>query len=178
MITRMLILLRRFRREQDGTMSVELVLYFTVLMAIFSAAVEIAMINLRHVMLERAVELTVRDLRLSTGEIPSYDELRNGICGEMGIGQTCQTNLLLEMAPVDPRNFVPLPAAPDCINAQQEPRPVRQFDPGDDNQLMLMRTCLKYNPIFPSARFAKGIDIDADGYGKLIVRSVFVQEPR
>jgi hypothetical protein len=43
---------------------------------------------------------------------------------------------------------------------------------------MLIRACLKYNPVFPSAALAGVINMDEDGYAKLIVQSAFVQEPR
>lgn len=168
----------RFEREEDGSLTVEFVLYFSLMLGILAAAIELSQINLRHAMLERAVEVVVRDIRLDTGTVPQFEEVRAKICEEAAIVENCDSNLMLEMKQVDPRNFVPLPAVPDCINSHQQPRPVRSFEPGQDNELMLIRACLKYNPLLPSGPLAAAIDIDEDGYAKLIVRSAFVQEPR
>lgn len=178
MKTRLAKTLSRFRRDEQGSATIEFVLYFSVLFVILAAAIELANINLRHAMLERAVEVAVRDIRLSTGEVPTFQEVRTKICEEAQVLDECESNLMLEMKQVTPTNFASLPEAPDCINSQQDPRPVRQFEPGQDNELMLIRACLKYNPVLPTAPLAAAIDTDDDGYAKLIVRSAFVQEPR
>lgn len=178
MKTRLTAALSRFRRDESGSATIEFVLYFTVLFVILATSVEIANINLRHAMLERGVDIAVRDIRLSTGAVPTYQEVRTRICEEANVLDECESNLMLEMKQVDPEDFATLPEAPDCINAEQTPRPVRQFQPGQDNDLMLIRACLRYKPMLPAAPFAKGIDLDEDGYAKLIVRSAFVQEPR
>lgn len=178
MITRLNAALSRFRNDESGSASIEFVLYFTVMFVILATSVEIANINLRHAMLERGVDVAVRDIRLNTGSVPTYQEVRSKICEEANILEECESNLMLEMKQVDPESFVSLSEVPDCINAEQEPRPVRQFQPGQDNDLMLIRACLRYKPILPTAPFAKGFDTDEDGYAKLIVRSAFVQEPR
>ena len=131
--------LTRFRRDESGSATIEFVFYFSVLFMILAAAVELATINLRHAMLERAVEVSVRDIRLNTGDIPSYQEVHSRICEEAAVLVDCSLNLKLEMKQVDPQNFASLPEAPDCVNAVEEPRPVRQFEPGQDNDLMLMQ---------------------------------------
>jgi hypothetical protein len=178
MKTRLINLLSRFGRDERGSSTIEFTMYFTTLFVILSASVELGNINLRHAMLERAVEVAVRDIRLNTGNVPTFDEVRTKICEEASVLDECASNLMLEMKQVQPTNFQPLPTVPDCINAAQEPRPVRQFDAGQDNDLMLIRACLKYNPVFPSAALAGVINMDEDGYAKLIVQSAFVQEPR
>lgn len=178
MTHRLITRLSKFHRDESGSATIEFVLYFTVMFVILATSVEIANINLRHAMLERAVDVAVRDIRLNTGSVPTFQEVRTQICEEANVLDECETNLMLEMKQVDPENFTSLPEAPDCINSQQDPRPVRQFEPGQDNDLMLIRACLKYKPMLPTAPFAKGIDTDEDGYAKLIVRSAFVQEPR
>lgn len=178
MTTRLKNLLSRFRKDETGSATVEFVLHFSVLFTILAASIELSNINIRHAMLERAVEVAVRDIRLNTGQVPTFESVRATICEEARIIEGCESNLMLEMKQVDPTNFTPLPAVPDCINAQEEPRPVRDFKAGQDNDLMLIRACLKYNPIFPAAPLAMAIDMDENGYAKMIVNSAFVQEPR
>ncbi|MFW2588995.1 TadE/TadG family type IV pilus assembly protein [Sagittula sp. SSi028] len=168
----------RFRRDEDGNATIEFAFYFTVFFLILTAGVEIAYMNLRHSMLERSVDLVVRDIRLSTGDVPSFAEARNKICEEAAILEDCENNLRLEMVEVDPRNFWTIDPNPDCRNAEEEPRPVRNFTPGTDNALMLIRACLKYKPMMPTTGLGKELYKDSDGYAQLMVTSAFVQEPR
>ncbi|MCC1491721.1 TadE/TadG family type IV pilus assembly protein [Cognatishimia sp. F0-27] len=178
-MTRMLLkTLSRFRREEDGSASVEFVLYFTVLFMILSASVEIAYINLRHAMLERSVDLVTRDIRLNTGDVPTYEQIKQDICTQATIVDACEDNMRLEMVQIDPRNPVMLDPEADCQNASQEARPVRNFVAGTDNDIMLIRACMKYRTLMPTTRFGAQLNYDDEGYAQLIVTSAFVQEPR
>lgn len=170
--------LRRFRAQEDGSSTVEFVLFFTVFMVILAAGVEIAYLNLRHAMLERGVDLAAREIRLATGEIPSYEDVRQKICEEATVLDECSDNLRLEMIQVNPRSFSGMDTSADCSNAAQEPRPVRNFVPGQDNDLMLMRACLKFKPMIPTTSLGAELNVDDEGYAQLIVTTAFVQEPR
>ncbi len=169
---------RRFRRDENGSMTIEFVLYFTLMVILLVTGVEIAYLNLRHAMLERGVDVVTRDIRLSTGEIPTYEQVRAQICSEATILGVCEDNLRLEMVQVDPRAFSAVPPDADCINAEEDPRPVRNFVAGKDNELMLIRACLKYKPILPTTGLGKALYKDEQGYAQMVVTSAFVQEPR
>jgi hypothetical protein len=168
----------RFRKEEEGSMTVEFAIYFTIFFTILTASFEIAYINLRHAMLERAVDVITRDLRLSTGADMDYASVKTAICDAASIIKDCEANLMLEMIEVDPRNVTTVDPNPDCRNAEEEVRPARTFTPGLDNDLMLMRACLKYKPMMPSTQFGKQLNLDSNGYAQLIVNTAFVQEPR
>lgn len=170
--------LARFFRREDGNATIEFAFYFSTLFILLSAGVEVAYVNMRHAMLERAVDLSVRDIRLATGHIPDYATVRDDICEAASVVSQCERNVRLEMIQVDPRDFDTFQDDVDCINAREEPRPVRQFQNGQENELMLIRACLKYKPVFPTTGIASKLDIDAHGYAKIIVSSAFVQEPR
>lgn len=175
---RVLARLSRFRREEDGNSTIEFAIYFTTFFIILAVGVEIAIMNLRHSMLERGVDLVTRDIRLATGDIPSYAAVREKICEESKVLGDCEGNLRLEMQQVEPRAFAVSAEGTDCQNAEEEPRPVRMFQPGTDNQLMLIRACLKYKPMIPGVGLAKELNLDSEGYAQMIVTSAFVQEPR
>jgi Flp pilus assembly pilin Flp len=177
MMSRLLHWLRRFRREEDGNSTIEFALYFTIFFLIIAAGIEIAILNLRHSMLERGIDLAAREIRLSTGHIPTYHDVKERICAEAAMGD-CMSNLRLEMRQVDPRNFVHMPHDADCQNAEEDPRPVRKFEAGQDNELMLIRACLKFKPVLPTTSLGKALTKDADGYSQMIVSAAFVQEPR
>lgn len=178
MMSRLLKAARRFRKEEDGNSTIEFALYFSVFFLILAAGVEIAVMNLRHSMLERGVDLATREIRLSTGHVPTYAEVRNRICNESAILANCESNLRLEMVQVNPRDFTGMPVDADCLNAEEEPRPVRSFQAGQDNELMLIRACLKYKPILPTTSLGKKLNKDSEGFAQMIVTSAFVQEPR
>lgn len=178
MINRIKTHLRGFRAEETGSASVEFVLYFTVMFFVIAAAVEMSYMNLRHAMLERSVDYAVRDIRLATGDIPSYADVRQSICEDAAIIDDCESNLQLEMVQVDPRSFTGMNPSADCRNAAEDPRPVRSFEHGQDNQLMLLRACMKFRPMFPTTGLGEELNKDTEGYAQLVVTSAFVQEPR
>jgi hypothetical protein len=170
--------LSRFRRSQDGNATVEFAIWFSVVIALLGTGVEIAYMNLRHAMLERAVDLAVRDIRLGTGAVPSYEEVRAKICEKARVIDDCTGNVTLEMVEVDPRNFGGFAESADCRNVMQEPRPVRNFVAGRENGLMLLRACLAFKPMMPTTGLGGTFATDADGYAWLVVNAAFVQEPR
>lgn len=168
----------RFRRDDAGTSTVEFVLWAPLGLFVIVGATELGYYNVRHAMLERGLDTTVREIRLATGFIPTHDTIRDSICETAGIIQDCQSNLRLEMKIVDPRNFVGIPVDADCSNQSQEARPLRQFQPGEANQLMLLRACVMYDLITPNWALGKLLDPDGDGYTPMIATTAFVQEPR
>jgi Flp pilus assembly pilin Flp len=170
--------LQRFRRNEDGSATIEFAVYFSIFFLILAAVVEIGYMNLRHSLLERGVDIATREIRLNTGHVPTYDEVRTIICDEAVIVNQCASNLRLEMVQVDPRSFTGVPAGADCINAEEEPRPVRSFENGQDNQVMLIRACLKYKPAMPTTSFGMALNKDSQGYAQMVVTAAFVQEPR
>ncbi|MBW4983664.1 pilus assembly protein [Mameliella sp. CS4] len=178
MTQRLIEMLKGFRRDEEGSSTIEFSIYFTVFFFILAATVEMGYMNLRHALLERGVDLATREIRLNTGVIPTYEEVRQKICDEAVIVDGCTENLRLEMVQVDPRNFTAIPLVADCINAEEDPRPVRNFVPGLDNQLMLLRACLKYKPAMPTTSFGMALPKDPQGYAQLVATSAFVQEPR
>lgn len=178
MTHRLATLLSRFRKDEEGSSTIEFSLYFTVFFFILAATVEIGYMNLRHALLERGVDVATREIRLNTGHVPTYEEVRDMICAEAVIADDCADNLMLEMVQVDPRNFQAIPPSADCQNAEEEPRPLRSFHNGQDNELMLLRACLKYKPAMPTTSFGKALHKDAQGYAQMVATSAFVQEPR
>lgn len=176
-MTALLRLLRRVRRDEDGSVTIEFAIWFSVVFALLATGVEIAYMNLRHAMLERAVDMAVRDIRLGTGAPPSYDEVLRGICDGARVIDDCEGNVTLEMIRVDPRAFATLPDTPDCRNVIEEPRPVRQFAEGEDNEVMLLRACLAFKPMIPTTGLGANLATDSEGFAWLVVKSAFVQEP-
>lgn len=174
--------LRRLRRSEDGNATVEFVILFPLMLVILAYGIDLAFVNLRHATLERALDLTVRDIRLGTGSAPQHDEIKDMICTRAPFIGNCADNLRLEMIKVDPRAWTGIPADADCTDKEEEVSPVRSFVSGQDNELMILRACARNDPIFPDAMLGLGKELASDSDGErqysLVSITAFVQEPQ
>jgi hypothetical protein len=170
--------LGRFARSQSGSATVEFVVAFPALIAMMLFSAELAIVNFNDTMLERAVDMTVRDIRLGTGTAPQHDTIKQSICDRAAFISDCSANLRLEMVRVDPRNWTGIPADADCIDTTQPVTPVRNFINGQENDLMVLRACVRIDPLFPTSGLGKKLAEGAGGKYALIATSAFVQEPR
>lgn len=170
--------LARFRRAEEGHATIEFAITFPSMLFLLLSGVELGMMSIQHASLERALDLTVRDIRLGTGSAPQHNEIKDLICERAGYISDCKGTLRLEMVLVDPRNWTSLSADADCIDASKPVEPVRSFTNGMDNELMVLRACAKVKPVFPTTGLGKNVVKDGDGAYALLSSTVFVQEPR
>ncbi len=169
--------LRKFLRNEDGAATIEFVILFLPMFSTLIWAAELGMIHLNHAMLERAVDTTVRDLRLGTGTVPQHNDMRDLICERALFIEDCDQNVRLEMIRIDPFNWQNPPVGVDCIDATEPVQPVRSFVNGASNDLMFLRVCAKYNPVLPHIGFSQRLDLDGAQMYPLVATSAFVQEP-
>ncbi len=169
-------LARRFRRSENGTATIEFVLIFPAFMFFILSAVELALVTMHQSMLERAVDLTVRDIRLGTGTIREHDDIKDVICDRAHFIKNCSVNLRLEMIQQSAFEGIVLDAQPDCTDNSEEIRPVRNFVNGQSNELMILRACARIDPVFPTSAIGKKIP-DGTGQYSLTATTAFVQEP-
>jgi len=169
--------LRRFRRGTDGNSSVEFVIIFPLFMTFLLFSLELSFITLRHAMLERGLDLTVRQIRLGYATPPNHPTIKGMVCEYARLGDDCLENVRLEMKPIDPRAYAGLDEVADCTDRAEPTKPVKQFTPGQRNQLMILRACLKYDPLLPTVALGKALSKDASGQSAVISISAFVNEP-
>lgn len=182
--------LRRFGRREDGNMTIEFVILVPALFSIFLASVELGVYSMRQMFLDRGLDMTVRTIRLNTGldlnedgiNDLTHEVVKQMICANAGFlssGTTdnCAATLRLEMASRDPRAFVDLPNDIDCIDVSEQVNPPRNFTNGVEHELMVLRACVKFEPVFPTTGL--GLNFAKDGSGKAALMSIsaFVQEP-
>lgn len=174
-------LLRRFRRNEEGSILVEFVIFFPLLLLILLTTIELGLIQMRGSMLERALDLTVRELRLGTGVAVSHNEIRDDVCARAGFIDDCETQMRLELVQLDPFDWTDtVSEIPDCVDTIDADaiNPVSQFENGQSNELMFVRACIKFNPFMPTWGLGAAMPKDDDGRIKLYAASAFVQEPR
>jgi hypothetical protein len=175
-----------YLRDEGGSASIEFVLVFPVVFTIFTASVEASMYMAKYVMFERSVDKVIRNLRLGTyGATITHQLLKQKICenGMLVSSKTgCMQAMKIWMQPVDTGNFAMGSTTKSCVDKASdintgEPL-ANEFAMGVDNDIMLMRICMKEWPMFPTTGISVKMPTDsADGSVSMIVTSTFVNEP-
>ncbi|MEM6322878.1 MAG: TadE/TadG family type IV pilus assembly protein [Pseudomonadota bacterium] len=177
MIYRVTQYLRRFRKREDGSATIEFVLLFPLFIGIVASTFEAGILNTRHAMLERAVDLAVRDLRLGIDPTPTFEELRSSICNYAGVIPECDKALHVELERVSPDNFNFRTGQVQCVDRDEDIEPVLNFQPGALNDLMLITVCAAVSPMVPTTGLGLALPkINSTDYA-LIAMSAFVTEP-
>lgn len=164
-------------RDENGSASVEFVLIFPVYLSFMLMSIELGFVTMRHTLLERGMDMAVREIRLGTGTVPQHDDIKDLVCENAIMVLNCQEKLRLEMRPANPFALQTLDTTPDCTDAAEPAKPVRAFVPGQANQLMLLRVCYKYEPFFPDDFLGSALEKDTSGEAAIVSMTAFVQEP-
>ena len=167
----------RFLRRDQGAVTVEFVLWFPLFFGIFLSAVESGMLMLRYVMLERGLDMTVRELRLGTLKLPTHDQLKAEICRQSLILPDCVEGLTVELQPVSVDTWA-MPTTPvACVDRSQPVKPVTTLVQGGANVMMLIRVCSKFSPVIPTSTLGLSLHKDGAGQYALLASSAYVNEP-
>lgn len=178
MITRWNKALRRFSKEENGGIFViEFVILLPVIFAVFLMSVEMSLFSLRQIHLTRGMEQTVRYIRLHTNEVMTHNQIKDMVCTNSGNVGDCSLTLRLEMVMVNPRTFATLNKEIDCVDQSLPIEPERGFSLGKQHELMLLRACVKFDPLFKTSNFGFKFETDGSGQASLFAISAFVQEP-
>jgi len=172
--------LRNWRKNEDGSGTIEFVVIFPVIMFIFAVAFEAGLYMVRNAMLERAVDVAIRDVRLG-GDVPNIDDLRNGICNEAVILKDCQNSIQIQMTSLD--------IVPDAMTAEEGPircvdkasdedsNEFTDYEVGVENQLMLVKVCAIAQPLFPTTGLGLQMPVDGNDNYAIVATAAFVNEP-
>jgi TadE-like protein len=177
--------LRQFLDDETGTASIEFLFVFPMVFMLFTAAFESSMYMARFVMMERSVDKVVREIRLGRLDGTLHENLKAIICrnGMMITSvQTCTESMRIWMQPISTANFDMLAPPRSCVDRSQpvntDPPAATEFTYGTDNEIMLMRICMKEEPMFPTTAISVKMPVDpVDGQVSMVVTSVFVNEP-
>ncbi|MDZ4096110.1 MAG: TadE/TadG family type IV pilus assembly protein [Paracoccaceae bacterium] len=169
-------ILRPFRRE-DGTATIEFVLAVPVLIMMFTASFESGMVMTRSVMLERALDITMRELRLNHYPNPTHDQLKAEICNRTVVINDCLNVIKIELKIMSKATWTLPTTEPGCIDRAEEIHPPVSLDPGVDDDVMLVNVCVVIDPMFPTTGVGLHLPKDATGGFRLMARSAFVNEP-
>lgn len=174
--------LNRFLQDETGVTSLEFVIIFPVFFGMFLMTYESGMVSARHVMLERGVDIAVRQVRIGAMPNPTRASLRKSICEVALIIPQCERQLEIELLQRDPMNWVAVPNQIRCVDRGDIDRDPGTIDVTGNNMLMVLRACVRIDPFLPTSGLGKVI-VDrnsggaADGSYALVATAAFVVEP-
>jgi len=169
---------RRFARAEQGAVTIPFVLFVPVFMLFILCSMELGFVMMRHVMLERALDLTVRDLRLGRVANPTHDAILTRLCGYSAFIGDCEHTVLLELRPIAKNTWTPFDIGPTCVDRDAAVQPVTEFAAGTSDELMLVRACAKVRPLMPTTGLGLHLTKDGSGDYAVIASTAFVNEPR
>jgi hypothetical protein len=180
--------LRTFLADEKGTATIEFVLVVPLILTVFFASFESSFFMIKQVMLDRSVDIVVRDIRLGNLDGLNHRDLKKRFCETSALAEptTCIDKMRIWMQPINTADFKMLVPQRNCMDksAKIDPLidpPTGEFAYGADNDIMLLSICLLEEPLFPTtivgaALVADNGNGDEELYG-IVVNSVFVNEP-
>jgi len=166
----------RWRRE-NGNATIEFVILFPMLITIFLVVFETGLLMIRGVMLDRAVDVSMRELRLGTLTPMTQQGLKDSICSRTVIISDCGNVVLVELRKISTTTWTPLGGPTTCVDRSETVQPVLAFESGLQNEMMLVRVCAVFDPFFPGVGLAAQMQLDGNGDYALVTVSAYVNEP-
>lgn len=172
--------LKRFRSDEGGYSTAEFVIVATTFLTAFFWIFETGLIMTKQMMLERAIDMTVRDLRLYTvppTKLPSeniYQWAKRKTCENALVFKDCEANLHLEMDTFNPatgyaKNY-------KCVDrAENDLNPLGVFTPNQRSEIMYIRACVRVDPMMPNG-IALFPGVNDEGI-PLVADTAFMNEP-
>lgn len=172
--------LRRFAQAEHGSVTLDFVLMLPIVLTVLMASFEAGYVMLRMVMMERALDITVRDLRVGAlGATPTHGAVRNRFCEQATLLPSCATELILQMQVINRNAWTGFNTEAPCIDRETMIEPPLQFSQGGTNEIVTVRACAVFEPFFPTTKWGLRLDRhDAFGGYTLASMSAFVNEPR
>lgn len=170
-----------FRRQESGSATIEFVMLFPLIIAVFMMGFESGYYMVRNVMLERAVDIAIRDVRLGNGKVPNFDDLKVNICNNAGLLPDCVNSIQIEMQEVAiaPGGTAPMQSDAKCVDRQstEDSLTGTTYDVGQINSMMIVRVCTLQQPLFPTTSIGAGLSVDSEGNYAMVATTAFVTEP-
>ncbi len=168
---------RRFARAEGGSATLEFVIMVPVFLMLLFSSIDFGVVMLRQAYLDRAVDMTSREVRLGQG-IGTPAEFRSRICARTYMLPDCEASIAVEMRPIDTVTWAGLNEPARCINRDEDITPMLEFRPGLGSQLMLIRACVVAQPFIRLTGTVIGMPLDESGRYTVVARSAWVNEPR
>ncbi len=169
--------LQRWLRASEGSSTIEFVLWFPLFMTIFLTSFELSFYGMRSVMLERALDLNIRGLRLGNGRPTTLEEFKQNICDETLLFYNCMDEISVDLRRIDQAGWTFPTGAIPCVDRAEEIKPLTEYSTGGGGDLMLVRVCVVKDPFFSTTPFVMGLPRDPSGGVAIAAVSSYVNEP-
>lgn len=187
-----------FAREEEGASTIPAILFLPLLLAIMFGSVELGLMNLRQVLLDRGLDQTVRILRIGVAPLPTdpaeaLTTIKRSVCSNIAYIHSCMQDLTIEIFAVNrtttvtgsgsslnvSRNWVSSGAGTKatCTDRNLSSPPKVTLNRATPDDLMLIRACLKVDPIMPTYALGAMLVKDQSGMVALVSTSAWVREP-
>jgi len=168
---------KAFRKDNEGSATVEFVVVFSFLIMLVFSFFEIGWLMTRQMMLDRGLDVAIRDVRLGRPGAATHDQLRATICEYAAVLQDCERDLVIEQVEMDTTSAYPRnqPNCRDRVDLSVDP--VITYTPGGRETIMFVRACMVIDPIFPGMGIGLQLPKDASGGYQMVSYSAFMNEP-
>lgn len=158
--------------REDGTATVEFVILFPLFMLVLANAVEASVLMSRAALLDRALDLAVRELRIGAAAPTTPDGFRSLVCAHASplLLPDCRTTLTVELQVAASPNEPLMDLAAPCGSVGAA------SGLGIGNQLVMVRACVVSKPVVPNLGLGALLPSDPEGF-RLAAVSAFVREP-
>lgn len=165
--------LRAFLRNESAVVAAEWAIAFPVYFAMFLWSMEVTYMMTRTSMLERSLDVVIRDLRLGRlgTQNPTVQFLEERVCSRTTLFPDCMESLAMEFTIVNQTTFAMPNTDLPCVVRTPEikaGRTAQTYNVGTANELMVVRACMLVNTIMP---------FDGPIIYRLNAASAFVNEP-
>ncbi len=166
----------RLLGDRAGTAAIEFALVVPLLLVLVCSTLEAGWMMVQTIMLDRALDQTVRELRVGSFANPTQESMRQQVCSKALVLHDCVNTLALELIPIVNEASYPVDSA-RCVNRDSAIAPVLRFTPGGRSQTMFVRACFVVSPITPGLGLGLALPKDGTGALRIIAKSAFINEP-
>lgn len=169
----------RLLRDRQGTAALEFAIIAPIFFALLFSFYDMGLMMLRQVLLQSAVEKSVRTLRVDLARLqpnePSReidrDVFKKEVCDRAMILRNCVDTITIEMTSLG--RYAATPPAPGspCKASSSSTMQV-----GARNDIVLLRVCAVANPIIPMMGLGSAFVEDADGDVRIITTTAYLNE--
>lgn len=142
---------RRFGRDQSGTTTLSFLLMFPLVFGIFLTTLDSGFATMRSALLDRALDVSARQIRNGTMASTTIGDIRTEMCKELTAFKDCSTMLKLQFVSVPRADFTMPPRSLACDNSGTVITPVTSFTAGQANPITVLRACMVITSFTPSA---------------------------
>lgn len=166
----------RFLGDRRGVAALEFALVAPMLFALIFTTIEAGWVMVQTIMLDRALDLSVRSLRIGAMVNPTQESVRDAVCAHSHVLADCANALTLEFITITGPSSYPTDSA-RCIDRKTAIKPVLRFNPGLRTETVFVRACFIVDPLTPGLGLGLALHKDESGALRIIAKSGFVNEP-